>query len=322
MDNSQAGNGAESSGALDTNQAASLFASMLDPSPEREQPAGDKLTAVETATPEAEPVAAEPVAEATEPEATEHEPTVTVKIDGKDVEVPLSELKNGYQRQADYTRKTMEVSEQRKAAEAEAAKARAERETAAQALQRAQAVLEAQLQEQQQVDWAKLLETDPVEYLKQQHLAQVRQAQWQQNQQAQAHINAQREAEQAKAREAYLSEQQATLLAKLPDWKDEAKAKAEKSALREYLLTEGFDKQTVDSITDAKAVLMARKAMLYDQMMSKAQAAAKKVSTLPQKVERPGSGDSPNLDRRTAAFQRLGKSGKVEDAAAVFASLI
>lgn len=38
---------------------------------------------------------------------------VRVKVDGEDLEVPLSEALNGYQRQADYTRKTQELAGQR-----------------------------------------------------------------------------------------------------------------------------------------------------------------------------------------------------------------
>ena len=62
--------------------------------------------------------------------------------------------------------------------------------------------------------------------------------------------------------------------------------------------------------------------MLYDQMIAKASAATKKVATLPQKVERPGVSEGPNNDKRTQAYQRLAKSGKVEDAAALFANLL
>ena len=57
--------------------------------------------------------------EATEPTATvdnletstevQQEPAYTVKIDGEEQQVTLEELQNGYQRQADYTRKTQEV---------------------------------------------------------------------------------------------------------------------------------------------------------------------------------------------------------------------
>ena len=69
-------------------------------------------------------------------------------------------------------------------------------------------------------------------------------------------------------------------------------------------------------------VVTARKAMLFDQMVAKAQAAEKKVATLPTKVEKPGSGSAPSLDRRTAGYQRLSKSGRVEDAAGLIASLL
>lgn len=308
MDNPSEG----STGPLDVNQATSLFSEALDP---------EKQAAAEPAAAPPEPEAAEAPQEA-EAQASEAEPTVTVKIDGKDVEVPLSELKNGYQRQADYTRKTMEVSEQRKAAEAERAQALQERQAYAANLQRMQAQLEGALQQQQQTNWEELLQSDPVEYLKQQHQAQARQAQLNQVYAEQQRMAALQQAEQAQVRQAYLAQQQEELLAKLPEWKDAQKAQAEKTALRDYLLESGYDRQTVETITDAKAVLLARKAMLYDQMVGKASAAAKRVSTLPTKVERPGTGDNPGLDRRSSAYQRLSKTGKAEDAAALFATIL
>ena len=42
---------------------------------------------------------------------------VRLKVDGQEVEVPLSEALGGYQRQADYTRKTQELAEQQRAAQ-------------------------------------------------------------------------------------------------------------------------------------------------------------------------------------------------------------
>ena len=41
------------------------------------------------------------------------EPTYTVKVDGEEMQIPESELLNGYQRQADYTRKTQQISAER-----------------------------------------------------------------------------------------------------------------------------------------------------------------------------------------------------------------
>ena len=314
-------NPATESGALNTNSAASLIANLIDPAPEAHAKEAEKVQ--EPAEPAAEPeVTAEAETAEPEAEATEDDPTVTIKLDGKDVEVKLSELKNGYQRQADYTRKTMEAAELKKSASAEVEKARQERQAYAENLQRMQIQLEGALQEQQKTDWERLLNESPQEYLKQMHLAQQRQAALQENYAKQREVGEQLRAEQEQSRQAYLREQQEELLAKLPDWKDEAKSKAERTALREYLVKEGFSPEAVDSVSEAKAVLVARKAMLYDQLMSKAQAAAKKVSTLPTKVERPGAGEAPGLDKRSSAFQKLSKSGRVEDAAAVFANLI
>ena len=304
-----------STGPLNTSEAASLFASILDPEPPKEEKPAE--------TPAVEAPAVEAEAPEVEAETTEDDPTVTVKIDGKEVEVKLSELKNGYQRQADYTRKAMAVADERKTAQAETQKAQQERQAYAANLQAMRAQLEGVLQEQQKTtDWDRLLTEDPVEYLKQKHLAEARQAKLQQVHAAQQQVHSQLQAEQQAQVQAHMQAQHQALLDKLPHWKDEGKAKADRAALREYLQSEGYEDDAINQISDARAVVLARKAMLYDQMISKAQAAAKKVSTLPSKVERPGQGDNPSLDRRTSAFQRLGKSGKVEDAAAVFASLL
>jgi len=287
-----------------------VFAAYLDPQePPKEEPDTELEPVAETAEPEAEP-------------EEKDDPTVTVKIDGKAVEVKLSELKNGYQRQADYTRKTQEVSEVRRAAEAEFVKAQQERQTYAQNLQRLQIQTEAALQQQQTTDWQALLETDPVEYLKQQRIAQEQQARLSQVYAEQQRVQ-QQDAYEAEQRQAqHLQDQREQLLAKIPSWKDETKAKAEKAALRDFLLNEGYDEKTVASLADSRAVVIAREAMLYRQMVAKASAAAKKVSTLPTRVERPGVGDNPGMDKRSTAFQKLSRSGRVEDAAAVFANLL
>ena len=54
--------------------------------------------------------------------------TYTVKVDGKDVEVTLDELRSGYSRQADYTRKSQVLAEQRQKADEELAATQQERQ--------------------------------------------------------------------------------------------------------------------------------------------------------------------------------------------------
>lgn len=310
-------------GSLDLNQAGAAFASLLDTSPETEEKKEAPTQEAEQETP-AEPNAQEEGDDAPESDANEDE-TVTVLVDGKPVELTKAQIAEAHKsglRQADYTKKTTELAEQRKAAEAETVKARDERNQYMHGLQRAQAVLESQLQEQQQIDWQALLEADPVEYLKQQHLAQTRQAQLQQTYQQRQHLEATAQAEQASALKAHAESQREELIAKIPEWKDPEKMKAGATELREYLKTQGLTEQEIYSVIDHRAIVQSYKAMKYDQMMAKAKAAAKKIDNTPQRVLRPTGGESTQLDRRTASFQKLQKTGRVDDAIGAIASIL
>lgn len=317
---------AESS--LDVTQAGAAFAAMLDPKEpmQAEDPKPDNLTDAERAAAEAHANenAAEEGDDAQDTDAGADE-TVTVLVDGKPVELTKAQIAEAHKsglRQADYTKKTTELAEQRKTAEAETAKARAERNQYMQGLQKAQAVLESQLEDQQKIDWQALLETDPVEYLKQQHLAQSRQAQLQQARQQSQQLEQAAHAEQSEALKAHVESEREKLIANIPEWKDEAKRKAGATELMNYLKTQGLSEQEIVSVTDHRAITQSYKAMKYDQMMAKASAAAKKISNTPERVIRPSGGESTQLDRRSAAYQRHAKVGTVESAGAVFASLI
>jgi hypothetical protein len=273
-------------------------------------------------------------AQATEHEQQEQEATAeeaeepkkfTIKVDGKDIEVSEAELAEVYKsgmRQDDYTKKTMAVAEERKAAEEERHKAVQERTAYAQKLHEQNTLLQALVHEQNQINWDELLQNDPVEFMKQQHLLQGRQARLQQIQQEHQHLVQQHKAESEQARGQFIQQQREELIAKLPDWSDASKAKAEQAAIGDFLKNNGFSSEEIDSVVDHRYVVLARKAMLYDQTVSKANAAAKKASTLPTKVEKPGVTETRVNDQRTRAFQTLKKSGKVEDAAALFRDIL
>lgn len=303
---------------LDEYQAAALLSSTFDePKKQEEQPVDTEI--------ETQP---EPKAEEAE-QSVDAEPaddTVEVEVDGKPVKLTKAELAEavkGQMRQSDYTKKTMELAEQRKATAAEAEQHRAERTQYKQNLQLLQAQAYAGLQEQQKIDWDALKASDPVEFVNQVRIAQERQAALANSQ---AELQRVAQAEQAEAQETKrqnLAREQQDLLAKLPEWKDEGKAKAEQAAIAKYLVDFGYSKEDVDAVADHRAVILARKAMLYDQMLSKASAAQKKVENLPKRVERPSVSDaSPQLDRRNAAYQRLSRSGKVEDAASLLSKFL
>lgn len=317
-------NPSSESTALSAAEAKSAFASIISTDAEVKPKQEAK---VETAEPTEEELASavESEEEAQDNAQEEGASKFTIKVDGKDVELSESDIAEAYKsglRQSDYTKKTMEAAETRKVADAEIAKARQERNSYAEKLQEQTVILQNALEQQNSIDWQQLLDNDPVEYLKQQHLYQQRQTAYQTAQQEAAYIKQQQKQEDAKNFDQYVTNQHEELVAKIPAWKDEAKAKTEKIAIRDYLKNSGFDDGEIGRVSDHRSVILARKAMLYDQVMKKAQAAAKKVQTAPQRVERPGNGASQNVDQRSSAFQRLNKSGSVNDAAAVFASLI
>ena len=321
---SEAG-GDSGGGALDINGGALAFAALLEPpvaaATDDGAAADDSVQDVNKA--DDVNVDTDTDVDADTDSDTDVQPqTFTVKIDGKEVEVSLDELKNGYQRQSDYTQKTMAAAEQRKTAEAAIQQAQQERQEYHSKLQRMAVQLEGAIEQQSQIDWPALLDSDPVEYLKQQHLFQQRQALYQQNAQERQHLAQQHQNEQAQAHQSYLAKQQDDLLAKLPDWKDDAKAAAEKTAISKFLQAQGFEDEDISSIADHRHVLVARKAMLYDQLMAKANVQAKKVQEAPQRVVKPGVTSQGTADGRSAASKRLEKTGRVEDAAAVFAQFL
>ena len=87
--------------------------------------------------------------------------SVKVKVNGEEVEVTLDELARGYSRQSDYSRKTQQLAEERKAFQAEAEAIRQERAQYATLLGALQKQLEAAVQVDQPPDFDRLYEEDP-----------------------------------------------------------------------------------------------------------------------------------------------------------------
>lgn len=267
--------------------------------------------------------------EETEPEQSESEedtqeeeqPQVfTVKVDGKEIEVTLDELQRGYSRTQDYTRKTQQIAEARKQTEAELQAVRAEREQYAQLL----GALEAQIQQatQPQIDWDRLYAEDPIEWVRQRELVRENQekaAAIQSEKQRLAQISQQ---EQMQYRQEMLQKEQEALIAAIPEWKDSKKAQAEKALLVEFGQKAGFTPDELKNVVDHRAVVMLRKAALYDQMMSK-RGQIKPVTNNGPRPAKPGAaGRVSQSTEATRAQQRLAKTGRVDDAATAIYQLL
>ena len=258
----------------------------------------------------------------TDPEQSEEEgdseegeqPQVfTVKVDGKEVEVTLDELQKGYSRTQDYTRKTQQIAEARKQTDAELQEVRAEREQYAQLL----GALQAQVQQaaQPNIDWDRLYNEDPIEWVRQREVMRENQEKAAAIQSEQQRLAQLSQREQLQQREALLAQEQEALVAAIPEWKDAKKAQAEKAMLVQFGQKIGFTPDDLKNVVDHRAVVMLRKAALYDQMMSK-RGQIKPVTNNGPRPAKPGAaGRVSSNTEAMRAQQRLAKTGRVDDAA-------
>jgi hypothetical protein len=257
------------------------------PAPEPEEPEGD-----DGETPE-------------QPETPEAEPELyTVRVDGKEQQVTRDELLNGYQRQADYSRKTAEIAEHRRAVEAEFQRVSAERQHYATQLDQVAAVLQASLParpSQEQLD------ADPIGYMQAKEAWEARVGQLQAviaernaaQEQQQKHFEALRQQSLASARE--------RLVEMLPEWKKPDVAKAEQPQIAQHLRAIGYADHEIAAAADPRAVLMARESMLYRQLMASKPAVQNKLATAPRMV-RPGAA-GPAPDQRKAVIGKIQRGG-------------
>ena len=249
----------------------------------------------------------------------------TIKVDGEEYEVGIDELKDGYQRQADYTRKSQALAEQRKETEniqSERMQLEQERQMYANGLQMLREQQTAKLQDFDGVDWETLKKEDPYAYMikkdeyrdAQERVTNVAQQQQQvQNEQVQ-------QAQQTKSH--FIRQEYTRLVAALPEWED--KDSTIKEDVRKYAAEVGFLPEEINQLADHRSVLVIKKAMEFDKLTKKVAPKKKAVKKVP-KVQKAGRGTSKE---ETAAEElkskraRLRKTGKQDDAASLFYDML
>jgi hypothetical protein len=220
--------------------------------------------------------------------------------------------------QADYTRKTQEVAEQRKQVE----QAHAQLQQAAQLQQQSLAeyaqlvALDNQLQSYNNVDWNSLYEQDPAEFVRAKEavrdLKDTRQGLAQQ-------ITAQQQAQyeqQNQVRLQAIQEGQKVLAREIPQWNTELATTLNRFAVEKF----GFTPEEVNQVIDPRVVKLLHKAYLHDKQVSNKPIADKRVANLP-KISKPGSTQKQQTlsqTREQEALKALKKSGSMESAQAAF----
>lgn len=280
------------------------------PEEEEEQP--------EQAEESGEPAQPDPEAEeegAAPPQDEEFE----FELDGKPIKLKKSELPEVYRNQmldADYRRKTAEVAEAKRAAQEYAEQLKAERTQYANHLDVSLSLMHKQLIGDQEA-LVELARTDPAEWVARNAEFQQRVGLYQNAVQQRDHLSKAQQADEERGHREWREAERKLLQEKLPEWKDQAKAEAEQKLIAETLMGIGYSAEELSELFDHRALLIGRKAALWDQHQNQLKAAkAKQAKPEPHKALAPGA-PKPQSDTQRSAYQealaKAKRSGKPED---------
>lgn len=295
-----------------------------EPKVEPEEPVVEGEPEVE---PEVEETEDEPEVEeeSEEDEDGEDEPTVVpldedatlvdIEIDGEAYEVNLTELKTGYLRQEEFTKRVTEL--EQKASEFQ--EQVSEREVALQReLEMAQVILAGDLSKYDKVDWEQLKTDDPATYqrLRLEAIDAKESLQGLQNRRNQIqslHEEAQ------KIKQAVHVKAQIELATKLmPEFKEATF----RDGLIKYGKDIGYTEDELYSMTDARQLLLLNQARLYAEgQVRRKEAVAKKATKELPPVVKAGAPKAKGSESKQAiklASARFAKDHSVESAAALF----
>ncbi len=283
-----------------------------------DQPQEQEIKEEESNDETSEEVSQQEQIETQEKQDSTEEELYKVKVAGQEFDVTLDELRNGYSRDADYRRKTEELSYEKKQFMSESEKQRQDYSSKLNELNQLMSVAQQQLQtEINSADLEKLYEEDPTEAARIEH--RLRRKQEKLNS-----AMAKTQSEQQKQFDSFLQEQQKKLVVKMPEFSNPEKASQLKSSMKTTLNSYGFNDQEIAQVYDHRIVMLVNDAMKFRNMQKAKPNIAKKISK-PGKVFSSGVKQSKadiNLKARKEKLSRLKKTGSVKDATSIFLDMI
>lgn len=305
---------------LSINDAASLLLQTPPPEDTSEEPEAqpdeiiseeDQAMPSEEAVEESEDFDAEPDEEdQTDEDADEgdyeEQDVYTVRVNGEDVDVTLDEALKGYQREADYTRKTQQLAEQRKQLEAEQSEFQAVqaqtaqlRDAYGQTLQQLQQQLQNGLQ--QEPDWdAAYQQLDAKEYTRLVQDWNARKDNLQKVQAEQARVAKEQAKESESMMRAHLAQQSELMLEKLPQWRDEKVRLTERDELITYAKSLGYTDDEIANAADHRAIV----ALYHSWQLSKLNAAKPEAKKRVRKAPKMAKAGVPRSKNEVASRRK------------------
>lgn len=324
------GPASESTGTLE--EAASAFEAILagetdnpEASKKKDEPE-DEPEASETADDEGDDADEEGDDEGSDDETDEKaaeakpdETVVTLEIEGQEVSFTKEELKAGVLRQADYTRKTQALAEERKQFQSVVQQAQEQEKVYSQLLP---VMVQRMQQYMPQPPRPDLIDADPVAYMKQKELYERELGDFQAAQAEMQRMSQKSQVEQEKQLQAVLAQNAQMLPELIPEWKEAKNYERDRNRLRDYLKSRNFSDQEIDQAYDARIVALAYDAMRWRELKN----SKPKQSEPLEKALKPSAPAVKPMNNQTKvrieARKRLAKTGSIRDAAAVFESLI
>lgn len=236
----------------------------------------------------------------------EEQDVFTVRVNGEDVDVTLDEALKGYQREADYTRKTQQLAEQRKQLEAEQSEFQAVQAQTAQlrdAYGQTLQQLQQQIQDglQQEPDWDAAYERlDAKEYTRLVQDWNARKDSLQKVQIEQARVAKEQAKESEAMMRAHLSQQSELMLEKLPQWRDEKVRLTERDQLITYAKSLGYTDDEIANAADHRAIV----ALYHSWQLSKLNAAKPEAKKRVRKAPKMAKAGVPRSKNEVATRRR------------------
>ena len=268
-----------------------------------------------------------------EPEEGDDTPELyTVKVNGEDHQVTAEELVKGYSRQADYTKKTQELSQYRQqldqAAQFYQAEVAATQEARQQYLHSIANAVElnlSSLQEYKNIDWERLKTENKEDYFIKRDEYRDAEANVERLKQTYKEQAEQQNAESQNQFNNWAQGEYQKLVSIIPDWGEPEKKQAIAGELREFAISKGFQEGELKQLFDHRSILILMQAKAWEDDQRRISSIKQKKIKNKPKVVRSGKGvdkSDSNKKKRTAQMKRLQGSGHVDDASVLLEDFI
>lgn len=235
------------------------------------------------------------------------------KVDGEEGTATLSKLIKSHQLEGHLNRKSMELSDARKAFEVETQQKKQQFDAQ---LSQLSTSLDANIKmfhgELARVNWQELEANDPVEYLRLRASFEDRNRKLIEHHQFLNAEEGKRKQAAEEAQKAKFATEIKLLVNAVPEWKTEAALEKGHAEIMKYLKSSGLGDDEISAIQSHKHILILRDAMKYRELQERKPAVVKKISEAP-KFSRPGSvskGDTESASY-VKSREQLRKTGKL-----------